>query len=133
MIDLRKTLLATGFLALAACGGEPAGTTTPALPALDTIEVTAASNGAGSRWDGVVEAVRQAELTAQTAGRVTAVLVDVNTRVAQGQVLLRLSAVEQQAGANTARAQVRAAEAAAAEAEANYRRFSALAAGRAAG
>ena len=57
MIDLRKTLLATGFLALAACGGEPAGTTTPALPALDTIEVTAASNGAGSRWDGVVEAV----------------------------------------------------------------------------
>ena len=89
MIDLRKTLLATGFLALAACGGEPAGTTTPALPALDTIEVTAASNGAGSRWDGVVEAVRQAELTAQTAGRVTAVLVDVNTRVAQGQVLLR--------------------------------------------
>ena len=103
MIDLRKTLLATGFLALAACGGEPAGTTTPALPALDTIEVTAASNGAGSRWDGVVEAVRQAELTAQTAGRVTAVLVDVNTRVAQGQVLLRLSAVEQQAGANTAR------------------------------
>ena len=41
-------------------------------------------------------------------------------------MLLRLTAVEQQAGANTARAQLRAAEAAAVEAEATYARYRAL-------
>jgi len=48
--------------------------------------------------------------------------------VVAGQVLLRLSAVEQQAGASAARAQLRAAEAMAAEAAANYARYQALAA-----
>jgi RND family efflux transporter MFP subunit len=54
---------------------------------------------------------------------------DLNDRVAAGAVLLRLTAVEQQAGANTARAQLRAAEAAAAEADASYRRHAQLATG----
>jgi RND family efflux transporter MFP subunit len=74
----------------------------------------------------VVQAVQQADLSAQTSGRVTAVHVDLDDRVAAGQVLLRLSAVEQQAGADSARAQLRAAEAAAAEAQATYARYLAL-------
>lgn len=52
---------------------------------------------------------------------------DVNQAVRAGDVLLRISNVEQEAGANLARAQLRAAEAQAVEAEQNYRRFSALA------
>ena len=73
--------------------------------------------------------MQRADLTAQTTGRVTAVNVDVNDPVAKGDVLLRLTAVEQEAGTNTARAQLRAAEAAATEAEANYQRYAALASG----
>lgn len=121
---LSSSLLA---LVLAACGGEkPAAP--PALPAgLATFKVEAGQGLPGRGWDGVVEAVRRADLAAQTAGRVQAVLVDVNQPVKAGDVLLRITAVEQEAGANLARAQLRAAEANAVEAEQNYRRLAALA------
>ena len=119
--------LTAALLALAACGRDEATTQAAPLPPLATIAVQADGGGAVRGWDGVVEAARQAELTAQTAGRVTQVLADVNSSVAAGAVLVRLSAVEQEAGANTARAQLRAAETQAAEAEQNYRRYAALA------
>ena len=90
--------------------------------------VATSAAGTGRAWDGVVEAVRQAELSAQTSGRVSAVSADVNDRIEAGAVLLRLTGVEQQAGADTARAQLRAAEANAQEAEATYARYAALAA-----
>lgn len=120
-----RPLLSALLLGLAACGHsapEPAAT---ALPAVATIRV-GSGVPAGRAWDGVVEAVRQADLSAQTSGRVVEVGVDLDDRVSAGQVLLRLSEVEQQAGAATARAQLRAAEAAAVEAQATLARFVAL-------
>lgn len=116
------------LLGLVACSSEQAGSAAAPLPKLQTLTVSAGGNASGRSWDGVVEAVRQAELSAQTSGRVTSVEVDVNDAVVAGQVLLRLTAVEQQAGASAARAQLRAAEAMAAEAAANYARYQALAA-----
>lgn len=126
MRKLRPLLLPT-LLALAACGSD-APVATSALPK-DLATYTVPQSGAlsGQAWDGVVEAVRRADLAAQTSGRVSAVAVDVNDRVRAGQVLLRITAVEQDAAANAARAQLRAAQASAAEAEQNYRRFAALA------
>ena len=122
-----RPLMLPALLALAACGSE-APVATPALPKdLATFTVAAGDAMPGQGWDGVVEAVRRADLAAQTAGRVSAVAVDVNDRVRAGEVLLRITAVEQDAAANAARAQLRAAEASAAEAEQNYRRFAALA------
>lgn len=121
-------LLLPAALALSACGAEPVAGTRSSTPPLQTQVVGAGSGAAGRVWDGVVEAVQQADLSAQTAGRITAVNVDVDDRVARGDLLLRITAFEQQAGANAARAQVRAAEAAVAEAESNYRRFASLAA-----
>ena len=115
-------------LALAACGGDDAKKLPP-LSGVDTFRVAAATAQPGRGWDGVVEAVRRSDLAAQTAGRVTAVVVDVNDQVKQGDVLLRISAVEQDAGANAARAQLRATEASATEAEQTYRRYAALAGG----
>ncbi len=112
---------------LAGCGSEPDRAQAPALPDLQTYTVRAEGADGGRAWDGVVEAVQQATLSAQTAGRVTAVDVDVDDRVAAGQVLLRITAFEQRAGVNSAQAQLRAAEAAAKEAELNYRRFASLA------
>lgn len=109
--------------ALAACGGNDAQPAPPAVEGLDTLVVQAGDSGSARAWDGVIEAVRQATLSAQTNGRVTQVLRDVNDGVSAGEVLLRLSAVEQQSGVDAARAQLRAAEASAAEAEGNYRRY----------
>jgi len=124
-----RTVFATSLLlVLGACGAGQKAAELPPLPKLGTITVQTSGAGQGRAWDGVIEAVQQADLSAQTAGRVVAVDADVNTRVAAGAVLLRLTAVEQQAGANVARAQLRAAEASAAEAEATFARYSALAA-----
>lgn len=117
-------LLAT---VLVACGGQDTVPAAAAIEGLQTVTVTASDAGGGRSWDGVVEAVRQATLSAQTNGRVAEVLHDVNDRVAAGDVLVRLSAVEQQAGVDAARAQLRATEALAMEAEANYQRYLELA------
>lgn len=130
---------ATGFtlpllgalLALAGCGRPPSTPvpSTAAASGLETIEVGRGPRGEGSAWDGVVESVREARLSAQTSGRVASVAADIDDPVAAGQVLVRITAVEQEAATGTARAQLRAAEAAATEAEANYGRYAALAAG----
>ncbi len=114
------------LLLLAACGGEPASNALPPLPPLQTLNVAAGSPVNSRAWDGVVEAVRQASMSAQTSGRVTTVEVDVNDHVEQGAVLLHLTAVEQQAGVNTARAQLSAAQASQIEAEQNYKRYAEL-------
>jgi RND family efflux transporter MFP subunit len=126
VIRALRPLLGVLLLGLAACSQSRPEAAAPALPALATIPVGVGGAPAGRAWDGVVEAVRQADLSAQTSGRVLEVGVDIDDRVSAGQVLLRLSAVEQEAGADTARAQLRAAEAAAAEAQATYSRFLAL-------
>lgn len=121
---------AVGVLGVSGCGRTPQAEAPPALPAdLATINVETGDTLPGRGWDGVVEAVRSAALAAQTGGRVTVVNVDVNDRVRAGQVLLRITATEQQAGAASARAQLRAAEASAAEAAQTYRRFASLADG----
>lgn len=112
---------------LAACAGDDAADARAAAPMLDTFVVAAGAAGDGRGWDGTVEAVREAVLSAQTGGRVTAIDVDVNDRVVAGQVLLRLTVVEQQAGVDAARAQLRAAEASAVEAERQYQRYTSLA------
>jgi len=108
--------------ALAACGSDERLRDPSPIQGLDTLTVGATDAGRGRAWDGVVEAVRQATLTAQTSGRVAEVLRDVNDRVSAGEVLVRLSAVEQQAGVDAARAQLQLAEA-------TYRRMAALAEG----
>ena len=114
------------LLLVAGCGSDSTSGKLPPLSALQTLTVAAGSPADGRAWDGVVEAVRQAAMSAQTSGRVTAVEVDVNDHVEQGAVLLRLTAVEQQAGVNTARAQLQATQAAANEAEQNYQRYAEL-------
>ena len=74
-------------------------------------------------WDGVVEAINQATLSAQTAGRVVELPFDVNDYVPAGEVVVRFTAVEQQSGQRRAQAGLAAAQATATEAEANYQRI----------
>ena len=73
--------------------------------------------------DGVVEAVDQATLSAQTSGRVSEVLVEVDDAVQKGQVLLRLRATEQVSALREARAALTAATSREAQARAQHDRI----------
>jgi RND family efflux transporter MFP subunit len=74
-------------------------------------------------WDGTVEAVNEATVSAQTAGRVTSILVDVNDFVEAGEVLIRLTDTEQRSALKSAQANLLGAEARAAEAAADFARI----------
>jgi RND family efflux transporter MFP subunit len=107
---------------LAACSHEPQPPVAAPVPQLDTLTVSAGDQAGGLAWDGVVQAVEQAMLSAQTAGRVAALPADVDQRVARGEMLLRLTGEEQAAAVDTARAQLRSAEAQLADASSRFQR-----------
>lgn len=73
--------------------------------------------------DGVVEAVHQSTVSAQTAGRVEDIMVDVNDFVPQGAPIIRIRNIEQRAGLEQAQANLREAEARFLEAQADYNRM----------
>ncbi len=73
--------------------------------------------------DGVIEAVNRSTVSAQTAGRVEEIMVDVNDVVVQGAPIVRIRNIEQRAGLEAAQANLREAEARFIEAEAEYQRI----------
>jgi RND family efflux transporter MFP subunit len=75
-----------------------------------------------TRFDGVIEAVNQATVAAQTGGRVTELPYDVGDFVRQGEVIVRLTGTEQKAQAGAAAATLREAEARLTEAKVQYDR-----------
>lgn len=115
--------VALAALIVAACGREaPPGPPAAAPPSLQTLEV-AASEAPGERlFDGLVEALEQATLTAQTHGRVVAIERDVDAELRRGDLILRLSGVEQRAARDAARQALAEAEARAKEAAATFER-----------
>ncbi|MCL4721837.1 MAG: biotin/lipoyl-binding protein, partial [Gammaproteobacteria bacterium] len=96
---LRLAVPALGALLLVACGGDvpPAPGPLPD-PGLATEIVTLRTVPVERQLDGIVEAVDQATIAAQTAGRVAEILYDVNDAVPAGAVLVRLRSTEQRAG-----------------------------------
>ncbi len=127
-IEYRNTLIAVATaaaLTLTGCGngGKPAGKAATHTSALATLEVGAEIAPAETLLDGVVEAVNQATLSAQTAGRVAEILVDVNDAVKQDTLLCRLRATEQVAGLGQAQAALQAAAARDAQASAQFDRI----------
>jgi RND family efflux transporter MFP subunit len=75
------------------------------------------------KLDGVIEAVNQGTLAAQTSGRVAEILYDVNDFVPAGAVIIRLRSTEQRAGLAQAEAALREATAREAEAQTRYQRI----------
>ncbi|HRQ64002.1 MAG TPA: efflux RND transporter periplasmic adaptor subunit [Xanthomonadaceae bacterium] len=111
-------------LALAGCGGGTPSQDSPLhAPDLDTLTVTRDLAPRERVWDGVVEAVNQATLSAQTAGRVLEMPFDVDDYVPAGEVVVRFTDTEQQAAVRRAEASVTAAQAAATEAAAEFARI----------
>lgn len=109
-------------VALAGCGADPAAPVDAPPVGFETLVVEARDSARERRWDGVVEAVNQATLSAQTAGRVLELPFDVNDYVEAGQVVVRFTDVEQVSAQRRASAAVSAAQAAAAEAEVAFER-----------
>lgn len=73
-------------------------------------------------FDGTVEAVNRATVSAQTSGRVAEILYDVNDFVEAGAVIMRFTNVEQQAALRQAAASLEEAEARFEEAEQEHER-----------
>ena len=75
-------------------------------------------------WDGRVEAVNQATVSAQTSGRIAELPFDVNDYVEAGAVLMRFTDTEQKAALAQAEAALQEATARLAEANQEFERFS---------
>lgn len=111
---------------LAACSKTAPVPVAATLPTLQTVSTTVGGEGESVAWDGVVQAVDQAVLSAQTSGRVVTVGTDVDKRVAAGAELVRLTSAEQSAAVDRAQAQLRATDAQLVDAASRFRRASDL-------
>ena len=125
--NLRVLALSAAVAVLAACGGQPSGAgAASSPPALARTVVHAQSSRSQQVWDGVVEAVHQVTITAQTNARVLELPYEVNDVVAKGAVLVRFSDVEQKSARNAAQAQIASARATYTDAQASYERIAAV-------
>jgi RND family efflux transporter MFP subunit len=77
-------------------------------------------------WDGTVEAVNQATVSAQTSGRVAEIYYDVDDFVEAEAPIMRFTDTEQRAALESARAALQEAEARAAEAESEFKRIATM-------
>jgi len=90
--------------------------------ALETVPVTLGSTAVERIFDGTVEAVQQATVSAQTSGRIQEVNFDVDDFVEAGSTLIRFTNIEQQTGLQRAQADLSGARARAVEAGEEYAR-----------
>jgi RND family efflux transporter MFP subunit len=109
---------------LASCGrSEPEQAVKGASPPFETLEATPEKAQAEQVWDGVVEAINQATVSAQTSGRVIELPYDVNDTVPEGAVIARFTDVEQISAKSRAQALIASAQANYDEAQASYKRI----------
>jgi RND family efflux transporter MFP subunit len=123
----RSHALATAALAalwIGGCGGGRPSASQPALPTLQSVVVERVRTPIERRLDGLIEAVNQGTVAAQTSGRVEAILYDVNDFVPAGAVIIRLRATEQRAGLAQAEAALHEATSRETEAQSRYQRIS---------
>jgi RND family efflux transporter MFP subunit len=118
----------TGSLvsALLACGKSPTVASPAALPPLESIVLELQHAPLERQLDGKIEAVNQGTVAAQTSGRVTEILYDVNDFVPAGAVIVRIRATEQRTGLLQAQANLREATAREIEARQRYDRVVAM-------
>ncbi len=93
---------------------------------LATLEVAYEKAPRERVWDGTVEAVNQATVSAQTSGRVAEILYDVDDFVPAGAVIMRFTDTEQRAALDRARAALQEAEAVFAQADSEFTRVAAM-------
>jgi RND family efflux transporter MFP subunit len=115
---------AAAALLLAGCSESEPSASAPGSVTLDAFTLKPVRAPLERQLDGTIEAVNQGTVAAQTAGRVAAILYDVNDFVPAGAVIVRLRATEQRAGLLQAEAALREATARETEAQTQYQRMS---------
>ncbi len=102
---------------LGACSKEPSSApVSRELPELQSITLAASPVAQEIKFDGVIEAVNQATVSAQTTGRVVELPVDVGDYVNKGDLIVRITDTEQKARVASAQAKFN-------EAKSNYERM----------
>ena len=125
--DSMRLPLGAAVLAVALLGCEKRSPAPPPAAApLTTLTVEARRAPLERLLDGRIEAVNQGTVGAQTSGRVTEILYDVNDFVPAGAVIVRLRATEQRAGLAQAEAALREATARDTEARQRHERMQGL-------
>jgi RND family efflux transporter MFP subunit len=119
---LRLSCRSTASLALASLAAAASAADIP----LATLTVEYEQAPRERVWDGTVEAVNQATVSAQTSGRVAEIFYDVDDFVAAGAPIMRFTDTEQRAALDSARGALDEAEARAAEAESEFTRVAAM-------
>lgn len=105
------TVLST-IVFLSACSKEsPTPAATKKIPELASIQLQPQTTAQEVKYDGVIEAINQATVSAQTAGRIVEIPVDVGDYVAKGDLIIRFTNTEQKARATSAQAQFTEAQA----------------------
>jgi len=110
-------------LLLAACAF---GAATAAEAPLTTVAVANETAPRERVWDGTIEAVNRATVSAQTSGRVAEIYFDVDNFVPAGAPIMKFTDVEQRAALSSARGGLQEAEARATEADAEFKRVSTM-------
>jgi RND family efflux transporter MFP subunit len=87
-----------------------------------TLELQASAVSAGMEFDGVIEPVRQSTVSAQSTGRIVALLVKAGDRVRAGQLLATIDDSETQTGVQRSQAQLNQTDAELRNAQLNLQR-----------
>lgn len=105
-------LLSSTIIFLSACSKEsPVPAVQKKMPELASIQLQPQTTAQEVKYDGVIEAINQATVSAQTSGRIVEIPVDVGDYVAKGDLIIRFTDTEQQARAASAKAQFTEAQA----------------------
>jgi RND family efflux transporter MFP subunit len=119
---LRILLAALAAAGLAACGEQATPKPAPATETLKTAAVELRDVELTTSAEAVMEAVRQSTVSAQIAGRVVDLRFDVGDYVKKGEVIVRIDERSAARALEASEAQVLEAQAALANARANYER-----------
>lgn len=120
------SLLSGIVIVVGGCGGKTPPAANSNVLNLTSMVVQSVRAPLERTVDGTIEAVNQATVSAQTAGRITEILFDVNDVVPAGAVIIRLKGNEQRASLEGAQAALTEAKARNAEAATTYQRTSDL-------
>lgn len=102
----------TGAIFLSACSKDsPAPAAPKKIPELASIQLSLQTTAQEVKYDGVIEAINQATVSAQTSGRIVEIPVDVGDYVAKGDLIIRFTDTEQKARTASAKAQFTEAQA----------------------
>lgn len=119
-----KIIIAAVLAGLIACSDStPPQAVEKTIPDLETVEVTETAVETETTFDGVIEAINQATVSAQTSGRVTELPFDVGDYVEKGQVIARFTDAEQRARLDSVEAAVAVARAQFEDAQTQYDRI----------